>query len=897
MLVIAQTLFVGVGIYALDFSITYTEATIAVLAAVVTEMLFTRTLSRFPTSALAIGLGIALFLRASHPFYFVLAAVLAIASKHLIKHKGGHIFNPSNFGIVCAVLLIPTATIEFTQWGTNPFVFALFSSIVFFISWRAGALPTVGSFLASYTVLLTFFTLYAPATFIPHHLGILSPTLALFAGFMITDPKTSPQGFYPRILHGIAIACAYFALDAADIRYALFFASFLVTLATFVSRTLVAQTSLLPRFFYIIPNSGAPLLAGVALVLSCAFFVPFQATAYHWSALSPSFVLFGIDSSHILRTPTNPLLTPTTDTGLDLAANTYGAAWGDYNNDGLDDLFVSTIDQPSRLYRNEGSFHFTEVTAQAGITPTPSSSAFFVDYDNDGFLDLFIVTVREDAVNDSGALRVYANTGTGAFNDVTEEVGLANIPLSTFQLGTLSFADYNNDGYVDMLFAGRPRYFSSRQLKKSAHVWATIKAGNDPAFNRARALSCDTEYVTDVLYGEFIELRPVILGATLPISCVYIARRIDIAPRWARIISTSTSDGTDVLKFLLPSYLPYLFKNNAGHFEMVPSFTANVAAHIAKGNATIDITHGKTLDGPTTAGTFFQPLSFDFTQDGRPDIFLAADFGSNVFLANTGDFTFSEETAERGLAYAGSGMGVDIADVDGNGTPDIVVTNALQDYLFTNYGGNFSLRPDILAPYQIGWGVGFLDYNLDGRDDLYIANGTLPQGDYTGPGTLDLFRALYRKDSLYENTPDGFVDVTERDLFTVPRNSKALAVADADNSGTPDLFVGTLYRPTFDAGNVLYRNSSSHHYLKVRLIGTQGNTHAIGATVQVLHGHTTQTRFVVAGSSFYSQHSYTQLFGLGTSTAPVDVIVTWPSGKKTLLSEVAADQTLTIREP
>src|SRR3989338_9614998 len=200
LLIIAQIFYITIGIPLLDFHLGWIEVVVAVLAAIMSEFAFASLCEKkksffVPKSAIAAGFGIAIFFRASSPVYFALASFLAIASKYLIPspfEEGKHVFNPSNFGIVLLVFLFPIATtIEFTQWGNNPYLYVAITLISFFIAYRAGVLHTTLTFLASYLLILTISVSFKPDTFIPHHYGLLGPSLILFASFMITDPKSS----------------------------------------------------------------------------------------------------------------------------------------------------------------------------------------------------------------------------------------------------------------------------------------------------------------------------------------------------------------------------------------------------------------------------------------------------------------------------------------------------------------------------------------------------------------------------------------------------------------------------------------------------------------------------------------------------------------------------------
>ena len=142
------------------------------------------------------------------------------------------------------------------------------------------------------------------------------------------------------------------------------------------------------------------------------------------------------------------------------------SVWGDYDNDGDPDLYVSNFAEENRLYRNNGDGTFTDVAIELGVEePVESFATWFWDYDNDGWLDLFVAgygyrigDVAADYLglpNRGARLRLYRNDGTGGFDDVTRDAGLYRVHLT---MGS-NFGDLDNDGFLDFyLGTGYPSY-------------------------------------------------------------------------------------------------------------------------------------------------------------------------------------------------------------------------------------------------------------------------------------------------------------------------------------------------------------------------------------------------------------------------------------------------------
>lgn len=901
LLVCAQAAYVVLGISWLGFHLTWTDAACAVAAAVVSEWAFKRNWRFVPWSALAAGLGIAIFFRATNPLYFALCAFLAIASKFIVRTPSGHVFNPSNFGIVVSVLACSSvATIEFTQWGDSWAVFALISAVSLAIALRAGVFGITGSFLVSYALLLVVLAGNRESLFSVHHYGLLSPSFVLFASFMITDPKTAPRGFVAGIVHGVSVALLFFTLEAAQVRYAIFLAPFIIAALNAAAR---AGTAFVQRhaFRFVPPNTASALLIVGAFSAIMAGVFPYGLNLDKALRVSPGFVLFGVESRGVMQCGDTPAFVPNARAGLAVRAVTTGAAWGDYDNDGFDDLLVSYADRPAVLYKNdEGVF----APADAGVPSFYARSMFFADYDNDRDLDIFAAFVSDEsvfggsdiAVARTALVRVFRNDA-GRFTDITEQLGLRTVEPST-GLGTMSFADYDNDGRLDFITTSTRSFLRLTPMR----LGALQKSLFDPAFSRETVRACGQERMRGI--------APLLRGMASPqelpkletlLADEYACADIHYDLSLKQGVFSRAHNITEATIFAPGD--ARLFRNDGGGFREVESFRAMLDRMTRRSLYAWSVDDAHPYGH--VSGIFWQPLSFDYDGDGLPDMLLTSDFGSNVLLRNRGAFEFEDVTAEAGLNYSATGMGADVGDYNRDGRPDVIVTNMLRDYLYRSDGGGAftNLLDSVeLGRNEVGWGVEFLDYDLDGLEDIFIVNGDMAE-TLARAVRWSLNRPLFRIDKLYRNNGDGsFTDAT-RDLCPDSQSGRPLAVSDYDNDGDPDAFVGNYDLAKFGRigiegqHDVLYENTTKgKHYLRVRLEGSVGNAMGIGAVVSVSQGDAAQTRWVVLGNSFNAQGGRTLLFGFGEDDAPVSVSVRWPSGVRTELTHVRLDRTLVVRE-
>jgi hypothetical protein len=298
-------------------------------------------------------------------------------------------------------------------------------------------------------------------------------------------------------------------------------------------------------------------------------------------------------------------------------------------------------------------------------------------------------------------------------------------------------------------------------------------------------------------------------------------------------------------------------------------------------------------------------LTSDLDSDGDIDVFVANDSNPNFLYRNNGNGTFTEIGGWSGAGFNGNGvaqagMGVDAADFDGDGRPDIVVTTFAFDSATLYHNEGDLLCHDVSVPiglkaitYQaLKWGCAFLDVDHDADNDLVIANGHIDPQVAEAPELHESYRQL---PFLLRNDEGRLIDVSWRAGPGLQRrvSARGLAVGDYDNDGDLDLLVTAM-----DSPPLLLRNDTPRtgHWLKLRLLNRQGSP-AIGARVTLTAGGKSQTRELRSGSSHQSQNALEVHYGLGPATT-VDVVeITWPGGRKSVLRGVTSDRTMAVREP
>ena len=530
---------------------------------------------------------------------------------------------------------------------------------------------------------------------------------------------------------------------------------------------------------------------------------------------------------------------------------------------------------------------FVDVAQQAGLTSpnvwggvdhkrsiieAKGSGLAFFDFDNDGWLDIYLTNGDQlDSHWPPGKAPIshlYKNNRDGTFTDVSEKSGLAR---TGWQTG-VCVGDYNNDGWDDLFccFWGHNVLF--RNNGDGTFTDVTHKAGLDQAKVRWGAgctfLDYDRDSHLDLFVCNYLKLDP----ATIPPAgdttyCQWKGVPIMCGPRG------------------LPGDTNILYHNNGdGTFTDVSEKS------------------GILKPGPRYSIT---AVSYDFDNDGWPDIYVAVDSEPSILFKNNHDGTFTDIAVMAGCAYSDNGheqagMGIAVADYDCDGWFDIFKTNFADDTcnLYHNNGdGTFS---DVTFAAGVGvnnryvaWGCGFVDYDNDGWADLIQINGHVyPEIDHYNFG-----QTFKNPRLVYKNLANGrFKDVSSEmgPGISESFSSRGAAFGDYNNNGNMDALILNMN----DLPSLL-RNEGGNkqNWIKIKLVGTKCNRTAIGARVRVTTGKHTQMDEVHSGTSVMSQSDLRLHFGLG-KVETVDLIeVKWPTTQKVeRFTQVKANQILTIRE-
>jgi hypothetical protein len=526
---------------------------------------------------------------------------------------------------------------------------------------------------------------------------------------------------------------------------------------------------------------------------------------------------------------------------------------------------------------------FEDVTRQAGLTvphlSSPEKRYIFesmsggvglIDCNHDAKLDLVTVNGSSaDRYRKGGdpMVALYRQDGDLKFTDITKAAGLTT---RGWGMGVAA-ADFDNDGWEDLYVTGYGGNVLYRNLGDCKFEDVSAKAGvRMTGFSTGAAWG---DYDRDGFVDLFVPRYVFIDINKLP--------EFGSSDKFCRFRGVMVQCGP----WGLPGESDFLFHNRGdGTFE-----------DVSKKAGVDDPDHRYGMQGVWT----------DYDNDGWPDLYLANDAGPNFLYHNKHDGTFEEVGLLSGAALSVDGreegsMGVDVADFDHDGWLDIYVTNFTEepDALYWNQGQrgftdiiwNSGLGQPTYLP--VGWGTAFLDMDNDGWPDIFVANGHVyPQMDLVKGG------APYRQPLLLfrNNRNRTFEDVTALSgLDKLPVFSRrGAAFGDVNNDGNVDVLILNVGEPPT---LLINRTASANHRALFRLVGSKSNKAAVGARITVTAGDLVQLNEVRAGASYLSQNDLRLHFGLGNETVMKTVEVSWPSGKKEVLKDLAADFIYTIVE-
>ena len=506
------------------------------------------------------------------------------------------------------------------------------------------------------------------------------------------------------------------------------------------------------------------------------------------------------------------------------------------------------------------------------IIETKGSGLAFFDYDNDGWLDIYLSNgSRLDAHWPAGkapTTHLYKNNRDGTFTDVTEKSGLGR---SGWQTG-MCVGDYDNDGWDDLFCTFWGHNILFRNNGNGTFTDVTEKAGLAQAHGRwgtgSSFLDYDRDGNLDLFVCNFVKLDP-----DKPPS-------VDEASfcQWKGVPTMCGPRG-------LPGDTNILYHNNGdGTFTDVSE-----KAGIIKPGPRYSITS----------------VSYDFDNDGWPDIYVAVDSQPSIFFKNNHDGTFTDIAVMAGCAYNDdgheqAGMGLGVADYDCDGWFDIFKTNFADDTcnLYHNNGdGTFS---DLSFNSGVGinntyvaWGCGFIDYDNDGWADIVQINGHV----YPEIDKYNFGETFKNPRLVYKNLGNGrFKDVSAEmgPGITTRYSSRGAAFGDYDNDGGMDMLILNMNEMPSLLHNV---GGNKQNWIKLKLIGTKCNRTAIGARARVITGKHIQMDEVHSGTSVMSQNDLRLHFGVGNVETIDAIEVKWPTTQKVeRFTQVKVNQILTIRE-
>jgi len=563
-------------------------------------------------------------------------------------------------------------------------------------------------------------------------------------------------------------------------------------------------------------------------------------------------------------------LLPSSETGIDFSNNLTegpntnilvyeyfynggGVAAGDVNNDGLTDLYFTSNMGENKLYLNQGSMKFKDITKDAGVTGRPGpwkTGVTMADVNGDGLLDIH-VSYSGMLPEQKRLSQLFINEGNLHFTDKAKEYGLANAAFSN----QVYFFDLDLDGDLDALQLNHnPRSMPVLNEVGTASILKQV----DPFIGIKLFRQTDNKF-EDITPKSGISSSALTYGLGAGISDIN-------NDGWPDIYISND--------YAVPDYL--YINNGNGTFTDKLNQSIGHNSQFSMGNAVEDVNDDGWMDIYTLdmlpEDNHRQKILLAPDNYGKFDFNVKVGFGNqymrNMLQLNNGNNTFSEVGQLAGISNTDWSWAPLFADYNNDGFKDLMVTNGYyRDY--TN--------------------LDFIKY----MDDFVKVKGRMTRED-----VLELIRKMPSSNVvnyIFENSGGAsFNNRTKEWGLDRPSSSNGAAYADLDNDGDLDLVVNNINQQAF-----IYKNNtdSANGYLSVKLNGSGKNRFGIGAKVKVTSGGQSQYREQMPTRGYLSTVSNVLHFGLRSGNNLVDsLLVTWPGGKQQLLRDVRADQTITLDE-
>lgn len=559
--------------------------------------------------------------------------------------------------------------------------------------------------------------------------------------------------------------------------------------------------------------------------------------------------------------------------------NGSGVALGDYDNDGRPDIYLTSLNDANRLYRNLGNWKFADVTEKSGVVCSNRfcRGAVFADIDGDDRLDLLVATTGEGVL-------AFKNMGNGSFRNATAEAGTAT-PYGSV---TLALADVDGNGTLDLYVANN----RTDDIRDRGNIQAQMVNGKlvlpPQLTNRLAIINGKLhEYgEPDVLYlndgaGRF-SAAPWVGGMFMDEE----GRVLTAPPMDWGLTATfrdMNQDGVPDLYVCNDYWSPdrIWINDGTGKFRAIARLALRNTSASSMGVDFADVTRSGRLDFFVVDMLSRDPamrkrqMLAQTPQESAPGrIEDRPQFMRNTFFIDRGDGSYAEAAEFAGLTASEWSWSPVFLDVDLDGYEDLLITT-----------GHVKDVQDLDASIAIQKQPRSQPKSMQPKDRLEAFIRDKVANSHFYPH-LDTPIVAYRNLGGYK-----FEDVTEKWGTSIPGVHHSIATADLDGDGDLDLVVNSLGRA---AG--VYRNNSPAPRVAVRLKGRAPNTQGIGAKIELRGGPAPMQSHEVFSGGRYMAGSDPAIAFAASTTSPMSIAVHWRSGKTSLLTNVLANRSYEVDE-